>query len=98
MAPSTICTSRLAWPEPLGASVSGRGVAVAHWVGLGSCVWGWSVRPARSGGEAGLGWVTSSSRAVGCGDVEDPGVIHGDVPAAPGVEVVVLRKDRQRAV
>src|SRR3546814_20701485 len=52
-------------------------------LGVGPCA------PARSGGEAGLGWVTSSDGAVGSGDLEDPGVVHGDVPPAPMDEVVV---------
>src|SRR3546814_10613108 len=72
------------------ARASGRGArSLTGWgsdrvLGVGPCA------PARSGSEAGLGWVTSSGGSVGCGDFEDPGVIHGDVPAAPVDEVVVL--------
>src|SRR3546814_8752255 len=74
---------------PLVARVSGRGArSRTGWgsdrvLGVGPCA------PARSGGEAGLGWVTSSDGAVGSGDLEDPGVVHGDVPPAPMDEVVV---------
>src|SRR3546814_1491462 len=77
------------WRAPLDAPVSGRGARSLTGWGSDRVFGGWSVRPARSGGEAELGWVTSSGRAVGSGDLEDPGVIHGDVPAPPVDEVVV---------
>src|SRR3546814_4263749 len=91
---SDVCSSDLTTKR---ARERPRG-AVAHWVGLGRVCWGWSVRPARSGGEAGLGWVTSSGGAVGCGDLEDPGVVHVDVPAPPVDEVVELGRESCREI
>src|SRR3546814_11432987 len=70
------------------ARASGRGArSLTGWgsdrvLGVGPCA------PARSGSEAGLGWVTSSGGSVGCGDFADPGVIHGDVPSAPVDEAI----------